>query len=226
VDGEITTQAKILAAMQGLKINSFIFACFTAELTFAYYSMQFPRAIRAGEGAIQIPTWKRGGLVVVPEFNFYYSLSLLANIPCVNLASENPLANSKPISLEHILLQSSLYAASSSQTFNEDHAEVLAIVTNLQESMLLWSQHCSVNYQHKYQLVEAERARVFIFHHPDIAVRGPRLDLVHATLTMYDNAILSAKASQFTHEEALANELAARFLISVGRKQDATTCIH
>jgi len=225
MDGETTTQAKILAEMQGLKISSFLFACYTAELTFAYYSMQFPRAIKAGESAMQIDAWKRGGLVVVPQFNFYYSLALLANIPCNTNTSEKPLTSNRPISLENILLQSSVYAASVFQTPSEEHNEALAIVANLQESMLLWSEHCPMNYQHKYQLVEAERTRVFIFHHPEFGVCGPRYDLVHATLTMYDSAVMGAKANQFMQEEALANELAARFLVAVGRKQDATSCI-
>ena len=225
MDGTVTTQAELLAEMKSLKINSFLFACYTAELTFAYYSMQFPRAIKAGEGAILTPAWKRGGLVVGPQFTFYYSLALLANIRCNNNNDKALLANNKPISLENSLLQSSVYSASTSHLLCGEHTGAWEIVAGLQESMLLWSQHCSVNYQHKYQLVEAERTRVFIFHHPKVGVCGPRYDLVYAALAMYDSAILGAKVNQFTHEEALANELAARFLIAIGRKQDAAACI-
>ena len=220
MDGRTTTQAKILAEMRSMRINTFVFACYTAELTFAYYSMQFARAVKAGQELTRLPM-KYGCLITVPQFNFYYSLALLANIDC----NKSPLANNKPISLASVLLQNSAYATCVSPTSIEEHREALATVVELQKSMLLWSQHCAVNYQHKYQLVEAERVRVYIFHHTDIEERGPRYDLVHTALTMYDRAILGAKANQFTHEEALANELAARFLIAVGRSQEATGCI-
>ena len=221
---EPTTQAEILAEMQSLKITTFVFSCCTAELTFAYYSMQFPRAVRAGHTASKLP-WKSVGVAIVPQFNFYYSLALLANIDCNSHINKKPAVNTKPISLASVLLQNSAYATCVSPASIEEHKEALATVVELQKSMLLWSQHCAVNFQHKYQLVEAERVRVFIFHHTDIEERGPRYDLVHTALTMYDRAILGAKANQFTHEEALANELAARFLIAVGRSQEATSCI-
>ena len=223
MDGVITTQAEILAEMHRLKIHAFIFACYTAELTFAYYSMQFPRAVKVGKNVSQLPR-KCVGLITVPQFNFYYSLALLANIDCNSLSNKPSLVNN-PISLASVLLQNSAYATCGSSTAIDEHKEALATVVELQKSMLLWSQHCAVNYQHKYQLVEAERVRVFIFHHPGNGECGPRYDLMHTALTMYDRAILGAKANQFTHEEALANELAARFLIAVGRSQEATSCI-
>lgn len=226
MDGVMITQQNLLDELLQLQINSFLFACYTAELTFAYFSMQFPRAIKAGEGAINIPAWKRGGLVVVPNFNFYYALALLADIPNVYLSSTTPSRASHPTSLEDVLLQSAMRVASSSlQPEPSPHEESLNVVQGLQESMLLWSQHAPMNYSHKYQLVEAERVRVFIFHHPEIHVCGPRYDLCYAALRLYDNAILGAKANQFVHEEALANELAGRFCVAIDRKQDSISCI-
>ncbi len=54
-----------------------------------------------------------------------------------------------------------------------------------------------MNYQHKFDLVEAERCRV-------------ANDLYQA-LALYDQAIAGATAHSYTQEAALANELAARF---------------
>lgn len=226
MEGVVTTQAELLDELLSLQINSFLFACYTAELTFAYFSMQFPRAIKAGEGAINIPAWKRGGLVVVPNFNFYYSLALLANIPNTTMQSA-PTQRNSVLSLQDILIQNAMFSATSTQSPEQsENEEALNIVDSLQESMLLWSQHAPMNYLHKYQLVEAERVRVYIFHHPEVKVCGPRYDLTYAAMRMYDSAIIGAKANQFIHEEALANELAGRFCIAVDRKQDAVSCIH
>ncbi|OQW89623.1 MAG: hypothetical protein BWK78_07600, partial [Thiotrichaceae bacterium IS1] len=69
-----------------------------------------------------------------------------------------------------------------------------------QVKMQNWAKHAPMNYQHKFDLVEAER------HH----VLG---DYVNA-MDFYDRAIAGAKENEFLHEEAIANEVAARFYLS------------
>ena len=64
------------------------------------------------------------------------------------------------------------------------------------------------NYLHKYHLVEAERLRV---------LEGES----DAILSHYDQAIALARESEFIHEEALANEMAARYLLNQGQNDDA-----
>ena len=64
------------------------------------------------------------------------------------------------------------------------------------------------NYRHKHHLVEAERLRV---------LEGQS----DAIMYHYDQAIALARESEFIHEEALANELAARYLLNQGQNDDA-----
>lgn len=76
-----------------------------------------------------------------------------------------------------------------------------------QEKMQNWAQYAPMNFQHKFDLVEAERLRVFGGH--------------VKTMDFYDRAIAGAKANEFIQDEALANELAARFYLDWGKEQIA-----
>ena len=64
------------------------------------------------------------------------------------------------------------------------------------------------NYLHKHHLVEAERLRI---------LEGQS----DAILSHYDQAIALARENEFIHEEALANELAARYLLNQGQNNVA-----
>jgi predicted ATPase/serine phosphatase RsbU (regulator of sigma subunit)/tRNA A-37 threonylcarbamoyl transferase component Bud32 len=70
-----------------------------------------------------------------------------------------------------------------------------------------WAQHCHENYLHKWQLVEAEKYRVL----------GQKADAIE----LYDQAIAGAKANDYIQEEALANELAAKFYLNWGKENIA-----
>ena len=67
--------------------------------------------------------------------------------------------------------------------------------------------YSAVNNQHKQDLVEAE------LHHYE----GHRLE----ALELYDHAIAGAKANQYLQEEALANELAAKFYLDWSKEKIA-----
>ncbi len=76
-----------------------------------------------------------------------------------------------------------------------------------QEKMQHWAHHAPMNYLHKYYLVEAERYRVL----------GKYLE----AMDNYDRAIALAKEHEYINEEALANELAARFYLELGKHKIA-----
>jgi predicted ATPase/class 3 adenylate cyclase len=80
--------------------------------------------------------------------------------------------------------------------------EHLDEVERNQEQLKAWAESCPENFAHKYLLVEAERARI--------------LGKKDEALRLYNEAILSAQENEFVHEEALANELAARYWLSEG----------
>ncbi|QZZ20987.1 hypothetical protein J5X98_00260 [Leptothermofonsia sichuanensis E412] len=92
---------------------------------------------------------------------------------------------------------------------SEAQQQCLEQISANQEKMNHWAYHAPMNYQHKYDLVEAEKARVL----------GDKL----AAMELYDRAIAGANAQQFIQEEALAYELAARFYLNWGRAEIART---
>lgn len=71
-----------------------------------------------------------------------------------------------------------------------------------QKKMQLWAHHSPTNYLHKYELVEAEKARV--------------LRQNDKAAEYYERAIHGAKEQGYFQEEALANELAAEFYFARG----------
>jgi predicted ATPase/GAF domain-containing protein len=84
-----------------------------------------------------------------------------------------------------------------------EQAEMLAQVEIHQAALLHFAQNAPMNHLHKWHLVEAERQRVL----------GDKL----AAIEHYDLAISLAKANEFLNEEALANELTARFYWQWGK---------
>ncbi len=67
--------------------------------------------------------------------------------------------------------------------------------------------HAPMNFQHKYDLVEAEQYRV--------------LGKNYEAGDYYDRAIAGAKQNEYIQEEALANELAAKFYLDWGKEKVA-----
>jgi PAS domain S-box-containing protein len=86
----------------------------------------------------------------------------------------------------------------------EDH---ISQVKANQERLKHWAHHAPSNFQHKYDLVEAEKYRV--------------LGKNYEAGDWYDRAIFLAKENGYTQEEALANELAAKFYLHWGKEKFA-----
>ncbi|HEY9709331.1 MAG TPA: GAF domain-containing protein, partial [Oculatellaceae cyanobacterium] len=90
----------------------------------------------------------------------------------------------------------------------DEQQQILEKVSKNQQKMQEWAFHAPMNFKHKYELVEAEKARVL----------GQGLE----AMEFYDRAIAGAREQGFIHEEALASELAAEFYFSKGRENIAT----
>jgi predicted ATPase/serine phosphatase RsbU (regulator of sigma subunit)/tRNA A-37 threonylcarbamoyl transferase component Bud32 len=86
-------------------------------------------------------------------------------------------------------------------------SQYLTQVRANQEKMQTWAFHAPMNYQHKYDLVAAEIARVL----------GDRLEAID----LYDRAIATAKQNQYLQEEALFSELTAKFYLELGKDKIA-----
>ena len=101
----------------------------------------------------------------------------------------------------------SVLSALSAET-EDSQQEILAHVEQNQTQLKqYWASHAPMNYQHKIDLVEAEKYRVL----------GHNADAIE----YYDRAIAAAKAHDYVQEEALANELAAKFYLDWGKERVA-----
>ncbi len=88
-----------------------------------------------------------------------------------------------------------------------DRQQYLRQVSKNQRRAKQWARKCRENYQHRYDLVEAERLRV--------------LSKLVEAIDHYDRAIRGAKEQDYINEVALANELAAKFCLNFGREKFA-----
>ncbi|WP_426537316.1 AAA family ATPase [Bradyrhizobium sp. McL0615] len=86
----------------------------------------------------------------------------------------------------------------------QKHIETL---TAHYRQLQIWAENCPDNFENRAALVGAEKARI----------EGRALD----AMDLYEQAIHSAQANGFVHNEALAKELAARFYAARGFEQIA-----
>ncbi|MEG4210801.1 AAA family ATPase [Microcoleus sp. S13_B4] len=89
----------------------------------------------------------------------------------------------------------------------EEKQEHLEKVKSHQETLHKWAHHAPMNFSHKFSLVEAELFRSL----------GENV----SAMETYDRAIFLAKENDYLNEEALANELAAKFYLAWGKEKVA-----
>lgn len=118
-------------------------------------------------------------LAAYGEYIFFYTLALLAHYAEVGATSD------------------------------ERRCTILAKANELQQKLATWAMRAPSNYQHKYNLVEAERLRLAGEH--------------FAAMEYYDRAIAGAKEHGFLHHEAIANELTGEFYLALGREKVGRT---
>jgi predicted ATPase/signal transduction histidine kinase/tRNA A-37 threonylcarbamoyl transferase component Bud32 len=106
---------------------------------------------------------------------------------------------------EHNFYYSLALLAQYRKVENQETSECLEQVELNQERMKHWAYHAPCNFQHKYDLVEAEKARV--------------LGKIGEAIALYDRAIVGAREQGYVQEEAIANELAAEFHLALGSER-------
>lgn len=114
------------------------------------------------------------GAIPATEWNFYFSLVLIAVYPNVSKSEQT------------------LY---------------LEKLEKNQREMKIWADNCPENFLHKHVLVQAEIARI------------SKKD--SEAVELYDFAITLAQDNEFVQNEALANELAAKYWLNKGKYQYA-----
>ncbi|PHJ59219.1 hypothetical protein VF14_16795 [Nostoc linckia z18] len=91
----------------------------------------------------------------------------------------------------------------------EEKQKIWVRVLENQAKMQHWADCAPTNFLHKYDLVEAQRHQIL----------GNKTEAIEH----YDRAIAGAKANEYIQEEALANELAAKFCLDWGKEKFAVT---
>ncbi|MBE9059630.1 AAA family ATPase [cf. Phormidesmis sp. LEGE 11477] len=94
-----------------------------------------------------------------------------------------------------------------SKAEQDSQVAILDKVQTNQAEMQRWANHAPMNFQHKHDLIEAEYRSV--------------LGHTMAAVEHYDLAITGAKTNGYIQEEALANELAAKFYLNWGKEKIA-----
>ncbi|MDK2409441.1 AAA family ATPase [Aphanizomenon sp. PH219] len=174
-DGELFDESQILPILISSKSSTTLFSLYLAKTIFYYFSGLTSIAVEngiQGEAYLECVV----GQVTTSQYNFYYSLSLLAEYDQQSVSGQK---------------------------------QYLEKVLSNQEKMKNWAVHAPINFQHKYELIEAEKARV--------------LGNNWQAIELYDQAIIGAKKHKYLHEEALANELAAKFYLSFNKEKIAKT---
>jgi len=148
---------------------------YLAKVIVCYFLGNYVQSVESAQVAKPHESAMAGSILFV-QFNFYHSLALLAL---------------------HI-------HTSESTSLTEEKLTIDLVEVELnQEKLKKWAFHAPVNHQHKYDLIEAEKARL--------------LGQTVVAMEYYDRAIRGANDSSYIQEEALAYERAAEFYLSLGR---------
>jgi PAS domain S-box-containing protein len=99
------------------------------------------------------------------------------------------------------------HAALCSSASADERARYLEAVATHYRQLAIWAENCPENFANRAALVGAEIARL----------DGRDLD----AMRLYERAIRSARENGFVHNEALANELTARFYAALGLEKIA-----
>ena len=89
----------------------------------------------------------------------------------------------------------------------EERQEYEKKIETNQQQMKVWARNCPANFEHKYLMVEAQRC----------LLAGDELEFIELS----EQAIAAARESEFVHEEALANELTAKYWLSKAKEKYA-----
>ena len=175
--GETFNEAEMLPLFLEANNVLALFSFYAYKSFLSYLFKDYPQSIENSKLAEEHKIFAKA-LLLFSEYNFYYSLALLANYSQVEPAEQQ---------------------------------QYLKTVAENQEQMKDWAHQAPMNFQHKYDLVEAEKARIL----------GETL----AAMELYDRAINGAKENGYIQHQAIANERAAEFYLTLDRETIARSYI-
>jgi predicted ATPase/signal transduction histidine kinase/CheY-like chemotaxis protein/tRNA A-37 threonylcarbamoyl transferase component Bud32 len=174
LQGEVFDEDEVLPTLLKKNFGMAIFGVYLAKVMLCYLFKEVDQAL---DNAILAERYEKAntGVMVVPIYNFYYSLVLLATLPDVS---------------------------------QDEQVDILRKINAHQEQMKFWAVHAPDNYQHRYALVEAEKAR--FLGKPEAG-------------EWYEQSITLAEKNKYRIEEALSYELAAEYYLERGMEKIART---
>jgi predicted ATPase/signal transduction histidine kinase len=160
---------------------------------------------------VQFATGDRTGLFILylQQLQLRYTFDLSTDaVEAANYARQYEDAGTATFLNVPLYLYDSLarLAVYSTATWTE-RLPLLRTVKKNQKKLKKWAHFAPMNSSHKWHLVEAEKCRV---------LGQPMKAIDH-----YDRAIAGAKENKYIQDEALANELAAKFYLNWGKEKVA-----
>ena len=188
VSDQITAQLGLIRTLRGLTPE---LGCFNDE---GFDELRFERHLSSDPGVAEVECWyfirKLQARFFAGDYASAVAASLRAQRMLWTSASQFETAEFRFYSaLSHAAAWDS-----ASPDLRQQHLEALAAHHRQLE---IWAENCPENFENRAALVAAEIARI----------EGRALEAEH----LYEQAIRSAHANGFVHNEALANEHAARF---------------
>ncbi|MDL5054301.1 AAA-like domain-containing protein [Oscillatoria laete-virens NRMC-F 0139] len=177
IKGELFDETKTLPFLQETNNFTSLFSFHLAKCILYYLFRDYASAIAHAKESVKYQQ-SAASLMVFGQLPFYYALTLAANYPQLDPASQ---------------------------------ANTLTELEGHLNQLQTWANSAPMNYQHKYELVAAEKARI--------------LGQFAQAMELYEQAIRNAKAHNYLHEEALAYELAADFYLARGMEDIAQTYV-
>ncbi len=180
--GNILDEEKFVNFVLSSKNTLPLFDIYSYKVWLCYIFEEYEECLNCVQLASDYSLFTKTG-VLFKYNNWFYSLALLAEY-------------------------SNRFSSTRLQKIDELEISLKQVDKN-QKIMKYWAEHAPMNYQHKYELVEAEKARVL----------GQTL----AAMELYDRSIAGAQENGYIQDEALAYELTAKFYLALGRREIART---
>jgi len=200
VIGQVTAQLRLVRTLRGLtpKFGSFNDAEFD--------ELQFERYLAKNPALAEVECWFSIRKLQARFFAGDYPSAVDASSRAQRVLWTSP---SQFETAEFHFYGALSHAASWDSAAPDRRQQHFEALTAHHRQLEVWAENCPENFENRAALVGAEIARL----------EGRDLDAMH----LYEKAIHSAHASRFVHNEALANELAARFYLLRGFDKTANT---
>jgi len=174
------------------------------KLQARFFAADYASAVEASLSAERL-LWTSPSFFRVAEYHFYAALSRASS--CGSTAADQRQHLSSDLSAiasatEEVRLSRTKGDLSFEVRLGRTKEEHFEALTAHYRQLEIWAENCPENFESRAALVGAEIARI----------EGRELEAER----LYEQAIRSANANGFVHNEALANELAARFYVARG----------